>query len=39
MRKLNKINGYVIFTLEKLCGIRGNLVRTDNTAKTGDLMS
>ena len=29
----------VIFTLDKLCGIRGNLVRTDNTGKTGDLMS
>ena len=39
MRKLNKINGYVVFTLDKLCGIRGNLVRTDNTGKTGDLMS
>ena len=39
MCKLNKINRYVIFTLDKLCGIRGNLVRTDNTGKTGDLMS
>ena len=30
MSKLNKINGYVEFTLHKLCGIRAELVRTDD---------
>ena len=30
MGKLNKINGYVRFTLDKLCGIKADLVRTDD---------
>ena len=29
MSKLKEINGYVRFTLDKLCGIRADLVRTD----------
>ena len=29
MGRLREINGYVRFTLDKLCGIRGDLVRTD----------
>ena len=30
MDKLKEINGYVRFTLDKLCGIRADLVRTDD---------
>ena len=30
MGKLKEINGYVRFTLDKLCGIRADLVRIDN---------
>ena len=30
MGKLKEINRYVRFTLDRLCGIRANLVRTDD---------
>ena len=30
MGKLKEINGYVRFTLDKLCGIRADLVRIDH---------
>ena len=30
MGKLKGVNGYVRFTLDKLCGIKADLVRTDD---------
>ena len=38
MGKLEQVNGYVSMTLDKLLGIRGDLVRTDETWDSSDFV-